>query len=403
LKNSTIIIDNLDATFEEIKFLLARRLTIVFTIVFSLLVIAHRDSTTLNLLVMTLGLFISLSLFIYNQLTKNYTLVYTIFSITGVCVVSTVITFLPSATHYADMLWIFTSLVLAFFGVGNKLGFILLAIAIIGILTFVCFGVNENILTLQPRTDFQKFSLAVEIIAVVTSGIYIIFLINQFYSLTQSKLIETNEALKIQNEKIKVQDEEKTVLVKEIHHRVKNNLQIVTSLLRMQSAELVSEESKIHFQEAINRVMSMSLIHQKLYQGESLSRVNLQEYIEELVIELISIYNIPKEISYSVKIEQITVGLSSIVPLGLMINELTSNSLKHAFSDLKEGQISINLIGSETDILIYKDSGKWKENSSRGFGLDLIDLLSEQLDGTYIHTIGDIENIYEFNFIKLTK
>jgi hypothetical protein len=91
------------------------------------------------------------------------------------------------------------------------------------------------------------------------------------------------------------------VLVKEIHYRVKNNLQIVTSLLRMQSAELVSEESKIHFQEAINRVMSMSLIHQKLHQGESLSKINLNKYTKELAQDLVWIFDSGKILNSKLK------------------------------------------------------------------------------------------------------
>jgi two-component sensor histidine kinase len=373
----------LDKYLEKVKYDLAKKLSFLFTFVFALLSVAHLEEEIGNLISMVCGFIICLGCFLYNYKTKNYKLVYYVISIAGVSVTGLTLNLLPTATHFGDFIWMFCAIALAFFGLSSRIGVTLLIISTISIICFVLFHVNENITLQQPRTNFQKFALIAELVAGFYAGIYMIYLIVKFHNFSEKTLKTTNKELQLQYDKIKLQDEEKTILVKEIHHRVKNNLQIISSLLRMQSHELKNEESKHHFQEAIDRILAMSMIHQKLYQGESLAKVNLKEYFEDLIVELIRLYDNKIKVSQTIKLEVDKIGLKSIVPLGLLVNELVSNSLKHAFRNRDYGEIKLTLTKNKNGIeLQYSDNGIWSgEVKTSGFGLELIEILIEQLEG----------------------
>ena len=121
------------------------------------------------------------------------------------------------------------------------------------------------------------------------------------------------------NGTLKQKNKENLTLVKEIHHRVKNNLQIIISLLRLQKGELKSLEAKEHFTEAINRIMVMSLIHKKLYQQEELASISIKSYLEDLSSDIISITSLGKPVEVVINSNIETIGLKTIVPLGLLI------------------------------------------------------------------------------------
>jgi PAS domain S-box-containing protein len=135
---------------------------------------------------------------------------------------------------------------------------------------------------------------------------------------------------------------EKEILLKEIHHRVKNNLQVIMSLLRHQAE--YAQDNKIHdvFLESQNRVKAMSLIHEKLYQSENLAKIDLRDYISGLAKNLLSTYKVnTAQIHLTVDADDISLGVDAAIPCGLIINELVSNSLKHAFPDNRAGRIAI--------------------------------------------------------------
>lgn len=193
-----------------------------------------------------------------------------------------------------------------------------------------------------------------------------------------------NDALTLQNNLIKSSDEEKTVMLKEIHHRVKNNLQVIISLLRLQMREINDADSITKFRDSINRVLTMALIHEKIYQSEELSRVNLEKYFESLSQDLIASHQIefPVKVQFDFEVEKI--GLRSIVPLALIFNELFTNSLKHAFTDHRNPLIhaSLKMFDDTFFIFEYMDNGAWKSSSdTSSFGLELIESLTDQLEG----------------------
>lgn len=190
-----------------------------------------------------------------------------------------------------------------------------------------------------------------------------------------------------QNQLISKSLEEKNFLLKEIHHRVKNNLQVVSSLLDLQSEHVHDHQAQSALLEGRNRVKSMALIHQNLYQEENLKGIDVKEYLEKLTSNLFSSYNIaPDKIHLTMDVDPIHLDVDTLVPLGLVINELISNALKHAFDGRDSGEVHVALKEEgETLKLVVSDNGvgmptDQAEALSKSFGYRLIDAFSTQLD-----------------------
>ena len=190
-------------------------------------------------------------------------------------------------------------------------------------------------------------------------------------------------------EQITTSLQEKTVLLREIHHRVKNNLQVISSLLNLQSGYIEDKKSLEIFRESQTRVRSMALIHEKLYQSKDLYKIEFSEYIKSLAKDLFSSYNIDYErIKLRSDMEGIYFEIDTAILCGLIINELISNSLKHAFPDGRKGEVYIGLKKSSESnyTLILKDDGigfppniNFRKTDS--LGLQLVTTLTEQLGG----------------------
>lgn len=183
---------------------------------------------------------------------------------------------------------------------------------------------------------------------------------------------------------------EKEVLLREIHHRVKNNMQVISSLLKLQSESVRDEKYILFFKESQDRIRSMSLVHEKLYHSENLAEIDFNEYIRDLVISLFHSYGISSaEIALNIDIENISLEIETAIPLGLVINELVSNSLKHAFSGDQKGEIKIVLckIFEKEFELTIADNGKGMPKdldfrNTESLGLQLVtDLAELQLEG----------------------
>jgi len=181
---------------------------------------------------------------------------------------------------------------------------------------------------------------------------------------------------------------EKEILLKEIHHRVKNNLQVIISLLNMQASELNDPALISSYREIQNRVISMSLVHQSFYQSNSLSDIDFSVYIKRLAENLFKIFGFSKEkIALEIKTSGIHISIDTAIPLGLLINEVLSNSLKHGFREEDSGSIYIELTDLGNDyILKIGDSGSGMPEDiapgkTNSLGMTLIKMLCEQIDG----------------------
>ncbi len=182
---------------------------------------------------------------------------------------------------------------------------------------------------------------------------------------------------------------EKEVLLKEIHHRVKNNLQVISSLLNLQSKNISDEKALQALNEGRNRVKTMALIHQNLYRDDNLMGVDLQEYIEKLTQGLFISYNIqPNKITLKTNIEKLEMDVDTVIPLGLILNELISNALKYAFEGRDTGILQVDLITQDDKLLLrVKDNGvgipKDKDLSkSASMGYKLIQSFLQKLNAT---------------------
>jgi methyl-accepting chemotaxis protein len=210
------------------------------------------------------------------------------------------------------------------------------------------------------------------------------------------ELARANNALEEENAqrlaaeaKLRSSLEEKTVLLKEIHHRVKNNLQIVASLLNLQSRYVKDESTLAAIRESQNRVKAMALVHEKLYRSEDLSHIDLNEYISFLGTGLFQFYDAKSQgIRFRLEIHDVNVDINTAIPLGLIINELISNSLKYAFPNGRSGEVSISIKKEDHTLTVqFHDDGvgipenqDWR--NTRSLGLQLVNSLTDQMDGT---------------------
>lgn len=193
---------------------------------------------------------------------------------------------------------------------------------------------------------------------------------------------------KAQEQKLNEALKEKDTLLKEVYHRVKNNLQVIQSLLNLESRALNEELARVALADIASRVSAMALVHEKLYQSGNLSSLSLREYLRDLVKQLQQAGTIDtRRISVSLQIDDIRMGIDTAIPLGLLINELISNSIKHAFPDGRIGHISIIVEQQTGQIqLTIQDNGVGLANDfvlekASSMGLKLTRSLAKQLNG----------------------
>ncbi|MGO9388090.1 MAG: histidine kinase dimerization/phosphoacceptor domain -containing protein [Methanobacterium sp.] len=203
---------------------------------------------------------------------------------------------------------------------------------------------------------------------------------------------------------IKKSLEEKNLLIKEIHHRVKNNLMVISGLLNLQSRYIHDKNDLEFFKESQSRAKSMALIHERLYQSDNFKSIDFGEYIVKLSNDLFHTYNCDaSHVKFDIEVENIMVDVDTAIPLGLIVNELLSNSLKHGFPDARSGDIKIKFHRYHDKLqLIVKDdgiglSGKIDYKNTDSLGLQLVNLLTGQIDGELeVNMNGGTEFIISF-------
>ncbi len=212
--------------------------------------------------------------------------------------------------------------------------------------------------------------------------------------------------LKNAEDKIVASLKEKEVLIQEINHRVKNNMQIISSLLSLQANHTSSDEAAEILKESRGRVKSMAMIHEKLYHSSNLSRLNMAEYLNNLVSDILRSYSsVSSKVTSNVDVDDIYLNINTALPMGLMVNELVSNSIKHAFLE-GEGNISIKLeYDGEKYILTVSDNGIGLPEDvdpfeSSSLGLKLVNSLSIQLEGD-LSVLRDGETTFILKFKEL--
>jgi len=230
-------------------------------------------------------------------------------------------------------------------------------------------------------------------VAMMKAGAHDYLMKDNLTRLGPAVLRELREA-KIRNERkladarIRASLEEKEFLLKEIHHRVKNNLQVIASMLRMQAERAEDNRLLAHFQAAQSRIRSMALVHEKLYRSSDFADINFAEYLKDVTAELFRLY-CKEGVSLETDIQAIRLSVDVAIPCGLIVNELVSNSLKHAFPDGRKGVITIAMRadGPDSYLLKVEDTGigmtdAFDPQQGNTLGLNLVSVLVQQIDGT---------------------
>ena len=205
-------------------------------------------------------------------------------------------------------------------------------------------------------------------------------------------------------EQIRASLEEKGLLLREIHHRVKNNLQIIISLFNLQTNYVEDDNAYKALKEGQDRIRSMALLHERFYQNDGLTKIDFDEYIKRLTENLFQSFKLPPgKIGLKINCDAISLDMDTAVPCGLIINEVVSNSLKHAFKDGREGLVEINFIlVDDMYKLTIADNGMglpagFDLATSDSLGIQLIHALSDQIDGTLkIENNIGVKFIFEF-------
>jgi PAS domain S-box-containing protein len=205
---------------------------------------------------------------------------------------------------------------------------------------------------------------------------------------TAEELKKEMQVRKIAEEELKKSLAEKEVLLKEVHHRVKNNLQIISSILNLQANSINNEEIRNLFEDSQDRIKSMALVHENLYKTKDFSKIDFEIYVSSLVHNLCRSYGAEENnIQCKLDLEKVYLSIDIAIPCGLIINELVSNSLKHAFANSNKGVIFVQLKQSGREIsIVIADNGKGMKKAldplnTQSLGLQLVYALIEQIDG----------------------
>ena len=271
---------------------------------------------------------------------------------------------------------------------------------------------EKEITKLSFENERAESQLKQKNVALILGGIglaILSFLVFQFYKLYQTNK-QNKEQLASQNVIVTKALEDKNTLLKEIHHRVKNNLQVISSLLSLQSRYIKDEETLDAIKAGKSRVQSMSLLHQNLYRDDNLKGVEMNQYFQNLGQNLFDTYNIEENIQFTTDIDDITLDIDTVVPMGLITNELISNALKHAFKGRESGKIHLSLKEEADSLLLtVHDDGVGLPDgelpvSYKSLGATLIQSFAEKLEGEIKIDISNGSSvtvvIKDFNKIK---
>ncbi|MBT0607386.1 tetratricopeptide repeat protein [Aequorivita echinoideorum] len=236
---------------------------------------------------------------------------------------------------------------------------------------------TQNAQIAQQKRTQTLYVILAALLAIIVFGMFFIL----------QNIRKKRKALAILNTELDAKNKQNELLLKEIHHRVKNNLEMVKSLIALQSAQLTDTASKEAMLASQNRVQSMGIIHQKLYQGNNLGAIEMKDYFLNLGEGVLDTFNAEQKVRIECAMDELNLDVDTAVPIGLIVNELLTNALKYAFPDGNSGKIDISL-KHEKDALQLRvsDNGIGKMEGAvpkgTGFGTQLIRLLTQQLNGT---------------------
>lgn len=369
-------------SFDNARFNLVWRFNYVLTLLFVVLNLVYIIQGDFNsILSFTIAIIITFGSLVYLYKTNNYKTIYFFIATCGILMPALGMNYIMHQVHYGDIVWLIVAAALAYFGLGSNAGKYYALAGISAVAIHIIFFFNSNLAQVKPLNTLDKIVLALELSIALSIIFYIIYQYTSLYSQSEKNVLSINSELKKQNE-------EKELLLKEIHHRVKNNLQIVSSLLNLQSNSIDNEFAVTAIKEGQSRIKSMALLHQKLYQNSAdYVKLDFNSYVSDLV-ESIDKANKNKEqiVKINIEVKNIYFDIDTAVPLGLIINELCTNCYKYAFKNGGVLLVAIEETASNNYKLTIKDSGLGLPNNinienSKTLGLKLVTMLTKQLRG----------------------
>ncbi len=333
------------------------------------------------------------------KVTKNFTLVAYVASSLGLVLISYVLLYLK-ASQFLSPMWMILNIVFSFFIINRFWGGAMLIIHF-SIYFYFTIHVNiDNVILPSKFSFFDTISFLIQLFVVSASLGYILFEHVRAIRLNEERMKSINTELIEKNNLISQQNKEMEVMLREIHHRVKNNLQIISSMLRLQSER---EESKgaEQYKEAIDRISAIAMIHDKMYRSESLSMFDMKKYVLSLSENLLRNYALVPEPHMHVEVNIGSLHSKTIVPIAILLNELLLNSIKHAFNNQPKPEIRVKILKSDSVDYFhfqYSDNGLWKKNTVAAFGSEIIEAMVEQLDGETNFETNEKGTHYSFKF-----
>lgn len=301
------------------------------------------------------------------KITGKYKLV-AYWSVIGATLLCIALLFIEEDSHIAaDTMWCLLVGIFSYYLFDFKIGGLFLSITLISLSLYLLFEDDPTKYFVTDTIQRRTF-VAINVLLVgATFGVVL-----------HKMTVESKRTIELYGKQL----DQNEILVKEIHHRVKNNLQVISSLLKLQSYEISNSELKGEFEDAVGRIRSMALIHEKMYQKD-LAEINIKDYFETLSSEISNSLEVNTEIKVNVKSDFTSVDSKGLVPLSLIFNELMTNSIKHGFKGKDKGVIDVSFHHNKDSIhLSYSDDGTWIEPAKEeSFGLEIVRILTEQLDG----------------------
>ena len=303
-------------------------------------------------------------------------------------------------------------------GINSPFIFVLALIVIAGYVTTKAYGtlylyLNLLIITLIYVQSIADFSFVKNVVPDSSKNLFallsVLFSVYLLGGVFGKNLLHAHHNLYKTKNELEEKIREKETLIKEVHHRVKNNLQTVSSLLSLQSRSIIDKDVKSLLKSSQNRVITMAIVHEMLYMREDLSKIEYKSYVQELAEYLVrSIKGTSSNITLNIDIPNIKLNIDTAIPLGLLINETVTNALKYGIVDEDKGEIHIRLRKAENNefILNLGDNGKGfpediTHKNSKSLGLKLIHNLSRQLQGSIMRDLSQKGTHYTIKFKEI--
>ncbi len=350
------------------KFNMVWNVSIVLFPIFITLLIIHIALGDISWITSILALLLVTTNILLLDKTRKYNLAGWNTVMFGVFICQFAIYVVDDSRMLADAMWCILVAFFTFFLFGNKAGTIILLINLSGLMFYEFVATPDQLVTKGITSDMVDYKMVINVYYVAFALAFVI-----------GRMQLNNKEV---NDRYEEQIRHNEVLFKEVHHRVKNNLQIMASLLRLQAAEASDEGIVRNLNEAIGRVQSMAFIHEKMYQKENLAELHFQEYLNNFIYSLLDQIDQDKEIDVKISCPDLILNPDAVVSISLLINELITNSIKHAFVG-NSGTVNIEVTVKDDLVkFVYHDDGSWKEPSDRNtFGRELIGTLIEHLEG----------------------